>query len=448
MTLPLFNIGGLMSGLDTNSIIDGLIDAERIPINQLRARRSQFSAKDTAWQEVATRFSAIRTALNAIDSTSDLDGFVTATSSNDAVLSASATGTAAVGSVTLTVDRLATTHRVASTTAFTDASDLVGAGDFTVTIGGTDHTVTADASTTLSDLAGLINGLDAGVTATVVNLDGASSKLLISSDESGAEAAFSTSSTIATLSSTDVVEQGVDAQVTIGSGAGALVLERGSNTITDLVDGVTITLADVSATPVTITVDRDTDSTVDAVTALMDEINTTLGKLGTLTAYNADAATGGALVGDSTARGLMIDLRSALSGTVNTGASEFAVASSIGISLTSTGTLEIDADALRDALETNHDEAIDLVSALAGALDSVLDDAEGSTGRITRARNTWTAQMDLIDDRIEVMEDRLERREAALLRQFTGLETAMATLTSQASWLTSQIAALNGGGQS
>ena len=39
MAVPLFNIGGLASGLDTNSIISSVLDVERIPIQQLEARR-------------------------------------------------------------------------------------------------------------------------------------------------------------------------------------------------------------------------------------------------------------------------------------------------------------------------------------------------------------------------------------------------------------------------
>ena len=89
MTLPLFNIGGLMSGLDTNSIIEGLLSVERIPINQLEARKADYTAKDSAWQDVNTRFSAIRTALSAIDSQTDLNKLVTATSSNESAVVAS-----------------------------------------------------------------------------------------------------------------------------------------------------------------------------------------------------------------------------------------------------------------------------------------------------------------------------------------------------------------------
>ena len=444
MTLPSMNIGGLMSGLDTNGIISSLIDVERIPINQLKSRRSTLTAKDNAWQDISTRFSAIRTSLKAIDTSVERRGFVAAGTSNEAVATASASSTASPGSITFTVDRLATTHRVASTTDFASSSALVGAGDFTITVGGVDHTVTADGSTTLAGLAQQINGLDIGVSASLISIDGSSRRLILTADDSGADAAFTTSSTIASLSTTSVVEPGVDAQLTVGNGPGALTLTRGSNTVTDLLDGVTIDLRAENANAVTISVGTDLDATVSAVEAVMNEIQSGLTRLGTLTAYSADTGKGGVLVGDSTARALQIDLRSTVSGAVQAGATTFNVPASIGISLNRNGTFEIDTAKLRTALEANPDETLDLVGAIADRLDTFLDDVEGSGGRISRARSTWQSQIDLVDERIEQLETRIERREAQLVRQFSGLETAMATLTSQASWLSAQIGSMNG----
>jgi flagellar hook-associated protein 2 len=372
MTLPLFNIGGLMSGLDTNSIIDGLLSVERIPINQLEARKAGYTAKDNAWQDVNTRFSAIRTALSAIDSQADFNKLVTATSSQESAVVATPAGSATPGTLSFVVDQLATTHQVATATSFTGGSDLVGAGDFTITIGGTDHVITSDTSTTLDGVAQQINALDAGVHANVLTVDATSSKLVIAADDSGASNAFTTSSTIASLASTTIVEQGDDAQLTIGSGPGALTLSRSSNTVTDLVSGVTLELKDTSASPVTITVARDTDATVEAITTLVTEINSTLSKLGELTAYNAESDSGGALVGDSTARALLIDLRSAISGTVNDAAADYAIASQIGISLNRQGTFDLDATELREALEADHDQVMDLLLQSGSAFDGRL----------------------------------------------------------------------------
>jgi flagellar hook-associated protein 2 len=618
--------------LDTGAIISSLIEVERIPVERLLSRKTEIQAKDTAWQGLNTKFSAIRTSLSSLDTRQEINRFAIAQSSDETVVTASATGSVTPGSISFTVDQLAAVHQLAGDTDFSAADDLIGAGDFTITVDGVDHTVTATASTTVAELSRQINGLEVGVSARVIDVDGTSSKLLLTADESGEAGVFTTSGTIASLSSFATVEQGVNAEVTIGSGPGALTISRASNTITDLVEGVSVTLQATSATPVTITSARDTEAAGTAIKELMDNINSTLSELGTLTAYNADAEVGGVLVGDSTARSLTIDLRAAISSTVNEGSVDYPLASSIGISLNRDGTFDIDESKLTAALENDFDAVMDLVletgtaldsrvgfvsaggstvegtydvvvtqaaekatvqsanykkpnadtdlqiivggttvdvtilqdatvddavdafndalsaagvssvaaskvqaggndriqfdhssygsaasfeiignflslagtyagtdvagtiggeaatgsgrsltstagdptgvvlsiSATAaevagaggslslstvdyqagvfGALDRMLDEAEGAAGKIARARDAWQSQVDLIDDRIEILEDRIERHEALLLKQFAALETAMSTLSSQAAWLAAQLGSQTGGG--
>ncbi len=92
MAIPLFNMGGLASGLDTDAIVSSIMDVEKLPINQLQSRRVDHQIEDKAWSTVNTRYSAIRSALDAIDTQSELNGFGLASSSSTAV-AATVTGT-------------------------------------------------------------------------------------------------------------------------------------------------------------------------------------------------------------------------------------------------------------------------------------------------------------------------------------------------------------------
>ncbi len=450
MALPLFNIGGLASGLDTSSIITSLIDVERIPVQQLLSRKSEMQATDSAWQNITTKLSSLRTALEAIQTSDDLDALVAAASSNESAMTATPSGAATPSITSFTIDQLAKNHQLASDTNFAGGTDLVGAGDFTITIDGSDHVVTADATTTVNDLALAINNLDAGVTASVVSIDGTDYKLMLTGNDTGLANTFTTGSTIASLATTSIVQQGQDAELTIGSGGGALTLSRSSNTVTDLVDGITINLHETSATAVTLSVGRDVDAAVETVSAFVTELNSVLSTLGTYTHYDSTSETGGLLVGDSTARGLMIDLRNALTSVVNDQNGDYAVSGSIGLSLNRDGTVDVDETALRAAIEDDFGAVADLLTSagtaatgISGAFDSVLDEAEGAGGKIARARDAWTSQIALIDDRIEILEDRIDRHEALLMKQFAALEVAMSSLSSQAAWLTSQLGAQN-----
>ena len=216
MAVPLFNIGGLASGLDTSSMISAILDVERIPIDQLEARKYDHQVEDAAWQNIKARYSAIRSALDALDSKNDFDKFATVTSSNATAVAVSTTGAATPGSVSFRVDQLAANHQVASATNFSGLGGLVGAGDFTITIDGTDHTVTTTSDTTVAQLAASINSLDAGVSASVISIDGTDYKLLLSADGTGTANVFATSGTVGSLGSMDIIQQGQDAKITIG----------------------------------------------------------------------------------------------------------------------------------------------------------------------------------------------------------------------------------------
>lgn len=358
MAVPLFNIGGLASGLDTNSIISSILDVERIPINQLEARKADHQVEDNAWQSVKARYSAIRTALDALDSASDFDKFASVTSSHADAVAATTTGAASPGSVSFTVDQLAANHQVASAANFSGLDDLVGAGDFTITIGGTDHTVTATVETTVAQLAASINGLDAGVSASVISVDGTNYKLLLSAEDTGDANVFTTSGNVGSLGTMDVIQQGLDAEITIGSGGSGLTLSRSTNTITDLLPGVSIELAETTTSAVTVATRRDTEAAATAITELITEVNTTLTTIADLTRYSPESDTSGPLAGDATARSLALDLRSAISGFVNSGSSDYAVASSVGISLNREGTFDIDESKLRAALDDDFDAVV------------------------------------------------------------------------------------------
>jgi flagellar hook-associated protein 2 len=360
MAVPLFNIGGLASGLDTNSIIDSILKVERTPIDQLQTRKQSHQLEDNAWQLINTKYSAIRTALDGLDSASDFNKLAVATSSNESAVAVSVTGAPAAGTTSFTVDQLATNHQLVSNTDFSGADALIGAGDFTVTVDGVDHTITTTSETTLTDAAADINALSAGVSASVVSVDGTSYKLILSADSTGADNVFTTSGTVASLGTMDTLQQGVDAEVTLGSGAGAITLSRSSNTISDLISGATIELKATTTSAVSITTKRDVDGTVSAVKDLVDAVNAALGTIADATKYSPDTDTAGPLVGNSTARSLAISLRAAISATLESG-STYPTASSVGISLNRDGTFDLDESKLQDALETDYSAVLDLL---------------------------------------------------------------------------------------
>ena len=437
MTTPSISFSGIASGLDTNSIIDQLMAAERIPLNQLEAQRQTYQDKDEIWQTVSTRLSALRTALDALSTRSDFSRFAKATSSHESVL-AEITGSAEPSSITFTVDRLAQAETRVSRTTFTTPDDLTGTGVFRITVDGEDFETTMTGTTTITDLARAVNALDSGVTASVISTDEDRYKILFVGTGEEAALGFSTWSSRSRMRRSDQIQDGQTARIEIGS----LDVTRPSNTFAEVMPGVKIDLLADPEVPVTVTAGRDIDATVEAINLLVTELNAALSLLKTETAYDATSQTGGKLVGDSTARSLISSLQSAVSGAVVEGA-DVAVASNFGLSISRQGEYTIDTGKLRDALAADFEGVSAFFEdALATRLDDALDYAEGADGSIARTRDRWKAQIEEANLRIAQFEDRLDRREAALVQEFAAMESLLAGLQSQSNWLASQISGL------
>lgn len=437
MTLPSLSFGGLATPFDVNGLIDQIMAAESIPLQNLQATRQSYEAKDSAWSTIVTKIAALRTAHDALDFTD----FMKAGSSDENVATATVTGSPTPNALTFSVDRLATGHQLVSSGAFTASTDLVGAGDFTVTVDGTDYIFTADATTTLQDLADGINGLGAGVSATALETDTDQYELLLSSQTTGDASQFTVTTAIASLGAFSTVQTGLDSQITMGS----LTIERSTNSISDLIAGVTIDLKSVSTGNVTVTAERDLELAGSGVGDLVAKLNDALNELASLTSYNAESETAAILAGDSTARTLTAALRSAVSAAVGAAPSTY-VGPAVGISITRTGTFEFDQEKFEETLAADFDGVVAFFEDVVLVdLDTELDLAEGIDGSIARARDRWQNQIDYVDDRIADLEDRLDIKEAALIRQFSALDVALQTLNTQSAWLSQQVSAFDSG---
>lgn len=386
-------IGGLSSGLDTAAMIEQLMQVERAPIQRLQQNRKAYETKDQAWTDISTRLSSLRTALDALSAESDFEGMVTAESTNPGRLAATVTGSAEPQTLQVTVDQLATRHELISAGTFASSDSLVGAGTLTLTVDGVGHDIVTDASTTLSQLASSINDADAGVTASVIMVDESTAELRLVAADSGASSAFTATGDQAGLATFDVVRAGQDAELTMGS----LTLTRTSNTISDLVPGVTLDLIASGAEQITVTVGRDIDGAVEAVSDVVEQLNSAIGRIKTLTSYNAETNTGGPLLGDSTARRILMELQSSLSSVTNDHP-EYGYAGAVGIEIQRDGTVALDESKLRAALQADFAAVAGLLARSGSVTDSRLEYVRSNevtvdgtyTVEVTQAADTAT----------------------------------------------------------
>jgi len=234
------HLPGLLSGIDTTTLIAQLMALERRTLNMYQERKSTWDEKKDALSTLETKLETLRSTVRALSDADELRAFNTASSDTD-ILTAEASYNAFEGNHTVVINRLANAERWIHTNGLEYAEDFVGAGTFIYSYNHQETTITTTATTTLEDLAGIINN-DAnnpGVTANllyhnnayhlVLNGNEAGSDYEISINASNtelwqAESAFTVDSDNATLSSklvdldqfTGTLGAGDNAYITIG----------------------------------------------------------------------------------------------------------------------------------------------------------------------------------------------------------------------------------------
>ncbi|MGJ7914689.1 flagellar filament capping protein FliD, partial [Massilia sp. LXY-6] len=300
----------------------------------------------------------------------------------------------------------------------------------------------------LSGLAGAINGADAGVTATVIN-DGTKDRLVVTAKDTGAantvkiSAGGDLSPFDTSTGSMTPLQSAADAEFSIDG----INVKKPSNTVTDAIKGVTLNLAETNAgNPVKVTIAKDADTIKKNVQGLIDAYNKLASTVGNLTSYNATTKTGAVLNGDSSARGILTQIRSELGKAVSD-AGDLKGLSDIGISFQRDGTLMLEKpDKLQKAIDSNFDNLGNLFSSASGIgtrLNTLTTSMLGSKGVIQTRTDGINDTLKRLGDQENTIQDRLAQTEARYRTQFNALDTSMAKMKSTSNYLAQQLASLS-----
>lgn len=185
---------GLISGINADQLVSGLINLERRPITLLQQRQQGYELKIASFLDMSTKLSSFKSALDALNSSSKFNtktASVTKTSSGAELLTVSASSTAAAGSYSIAVNQLATASKKASQGWVDDNTTAIassgGTFKFKVGSGGAETTISVGSTMTLQGLRDSINSANAGVTASIIN-DGTGSnphRLILTANSTG-----------------------------------------------------------------------------------------------------------------------------------------------------------------------------------------------------------------------------------------------------------------------
>lgn len=449
----MLSVSGLYSGLDVNSLVDALVNAERAPVeSRLNRNEEAFKVELSAIGQLQSSLESFQSQIDALNSYENFSSRAF-TVSDQAIITASVTSTAAQGSYTFTVDQLASRHQLASQALADDST--VGTGTASFTVNGETFTVTMPAGdNTLSGLRDAINDADdnQSIQAVIIN-DNGQQRLMLNSLESGADysinADFSglTGGTVSLGAFTEL-QAARNAVVKFGSGASAITITSPDNTLENLVDGVSINLKEISSAPVTLDVSLDKASVKSSVESFVEAWNTLKSTFDGLTDYNGVSA--GALNGDAQTRLLESQLRGELSELLGVDGDPFRTLGDLGIKTTSGGKLMVDSQGFDEALNTNFDQLAQVLSGdngLMTRLEQVLSGYMGADGSIARREDRINESLvDINDDRADLAV-RLERTQRYYQQQFLAMENLLASLSGTSQWLSNNLGSANNANQ-
>lgn len=364
-------ISGLVSGLDTASLIDALVTSRSGPVNLLRARQAQKSAELVAWQSFEATVLGLKIETERLGNR-ELWNNLSSTTSAEEYLSVSADPSAAVGTYDFFVERLATAASGESVEYASD-QELVGSGTVSITDGkGVVTDFEVGAGTTVAEFAELINEQGLGITATTIRSEAAgveSFRLVVQAEDKGAENNFSidTSGLAGGTDPAFSVNDGQDAIIRLGGSEG-IAIYSGSNTFTDVVSGVDVTVLkahEAESTEVaTVSIERDTANIKTRMKEFVATYNAMIGFVNEQYRFDPDIGERPPLMGNGLLTSISSEIRSSLFSTVEgLETSDFRTLLGVGLTPGANGTLSFNEGEFDEALDENFDAVANLFRA-------------------------------------------------------------------------------------
>ncbi len=392
------SINLINGGLDVQSIVDQLISVESEPVTRMQTQTDTLQKKVSAFQGINTKLASFLDSVNSVLFADETVPYYTpgafadrlshsvfarrsVTSSDENVITAESLKGTASGSFEITVNGLARAESKASSNFADTDTTQTGTGTLVFTVGSEDPvTINIDSSNnTLQGIRDAINAAKAGITAAIIN-DGSANpyRLVITSDKTGVANAYTVQDNLSGGQALNLTQNVAAANAEFE--VNGIAVSKSSNTVTDVIDGVSFTLHDKTTAPVTLAVDNDADGIVAALQQLVSAYNDVNSVIDAQSKYNENTKTAGILSGDSTLRNIKNKIQDLLRQSVANDFTSYSVLSQVGLRFNNDGSLTLDESKLRDAI----DKDVNAVAAL------FLGDGAISDGRVTY--NSQTSQ--------------------------------------------------------
>lgn len=439
--MPSISFSGLASGLDSDAIVNSLVGVARLPAARLEQQNQFNQSKIGIIDRLSAALSDLQTKAQDLDTVGEFLSY-TGTSSDTNVAEITASGEALPGSYSLEVTQLAAAQKTYSDTVADKTAALSGSDQtLSLTIDGTQTDITVTAGDSLEDVAQAINSSGAEASASIV-FDGTNYRLSVTGQNTGADNAITFADTglgLGLETPANTIQTAQDAIFTLDT----LAMTSSSNSVSDVLEGVTFELNAETTSAVTLSVAADTDAITEKVQAFVTSYNSIMSLLNEQVGEGLGQET---LSGDATVRTIETGLSNLISSPIPgllTAAGDTMQLRDLGIETQTDGTLTLDGDELAEALaQSANDTATYFAGDSTASTDGIgqlladlVDNYTSTDGLLTTRKSGLQTVIDGNDDRIEDIERYLDAYEQNLRAQFTALESSMSALQSQQSYL-------------
>jgi flagellar hook-associated protein 2 len=444
-------LSGLVSGIDTQSIIAQLMTIEKAPRTKITLDQDATTKRQGLLQDLSTKVTALKSANDDLKSVLSWLDTQTVETADASKVTVSRIGGAPPGGYDVAISQMASAERQTFSFASPTAD---GTLDIANADGSARTSVALKAGATVDDAVSAINGSSTSKLY-AVNVNGS---LVLSAKTTGDTSGFAI--TGAGVGTQTERVAGQNAKFTING----TDYERQSNTITDAIPGVQFTLKGKTAVGSTVgvtvgTPGPDKDAIVTKVkafvTAYNDVVKTARADLTEKPVINGsttDDVQKGTLFGDSGLNGMLSQFRSTMSAPI-AGLTGLKSMGDIGISTGAANTgsalnqdsidglLTVDETKLRTSLDADPNGVRALLGGVSGTtgfgqtFQTVLANYQGSAG-LLQSRIT-SASSDLTDlaTKLTNFDARMDAKQDLLQKQFTAMEAALSSSQSAGSSL-------------
>jgi flagellar hook-associated protein 2 len=478
---------GLGSGLDVKSIISSLMAVESQPLTLLQNKAASVQTEISAVGQIQSLTSTLSDKAHALSSTTLWTQTTSSSADTTAVTADTSNGTAAPGDYSVSVQQMAQGQTVTSSAA---AGSTLSAGTISIQLGtyksdgATPPTTTFDpassakvdipigaSETSLSAIRDKINAANAGVQASIIT-DANGSRLSLRSSSTGAANGFQITATetaddgnpatglsalnfdgssAATNSQMALNQSALNAKATVNG----IDIESASNKLSNISDGLSLTLLRKTDNPVDVTVSADTASMQKAITDFVSAYSALQSYISLQTKYDAGTAvsagtsrTDGPLQGDPSIVGFQNQLRAIVT-TQSTTSSMFGRLSDIGIAVQKDGTLSVASSTKLTAALAHPDELSKLFTTygttnentgIAVRFASLADKATGVDGSLYSRSAGLQGELSRNQQQQDDMQTHLDATQERLTAQYQALDTTMSKMTALSSYVSQQVA--------